>query len=657
MEDVLKVSHTDGDSFHLSQTDYVLALLDNSYNEHYRKALDALKAKLKSRGFDFHEIDLSDTKRALAIRCTDDSLAIYAHCSSLTDYLRKIGVPTKNPPSPIKSNLELMTRLTSAERLRLINEILIQPEYEGGLGILEGTGVVECIFPIHDHDTTKKWIQSWSNKWILDTSDLDLIRDYAGSEVALYFCFLQVYFSALIPFSIISTAFWFFGWQYDYIYAFLSILWGIVTCHIWERRARAVSISWRIRGASQFQPIRAAFKPQEFTKDPVTNAILPFYPEWKRLAFIAGVTFPIVLLMVILQGAIISAIYILEQTIKHYYQGPMPQFVVFVPTIIYVSLVPTLSTLYTPLLDKLTDMENQETIAGHHASHSVKSFVFATLTTYLPLAVLGFVFVPFEDMLESVLGSLWHFDKGTWASSYSKGQAGPDVFQQLLIYYTVTGQIENLFTELIVPMVKPRALRLLRMWRSKSCTESPRCDGGPLSPKLPGGTDACLKQIRYQYEKPPYDLDEDLREMVLQFGFIMLFGVAWPLAPVACLINNLLESRCDMLKICFATRRPTPYRAEEIGPYTTILKSITRVSSLTSPALIILYQSWDTSVPATIQTLPKLPLIAMAALISEQLHDILSSLVKEGTKQWLTPEESEFVQMEASIREESKNID
>jgi hypothetical protein len=56
-------------------------------------------------------------------------------------------------------------------------------------------------------------------------------------------------------------------------------------------------------------------------------------------------------------------------------------------------------------------------------------------------------------------------------------------------------------------------------------------------------------------------------EMILQYGFLVLFVAAFPLAPLFALLNNLLEIRLDAKKLVFNFRRPPAMRAEDIGVY------------------------------------------------------------------------------------------
>ncbi|CAJ0769782.1 10494_t:CDS:2, partial [Entrophospora sp. SA101] len=46
----------------------------------------------------------------------------------------------------------------------------------------------------------------------------------------------------------------------------------------------------------------------------------------------------------------------------------------------------------------------------------------------------------------------------------------------------------------------------------------------------------------------PNNVRVEYEEMVIQFGFLALFGIAFPLAPVFACINNMIEIRSDAIK-------------------------------------------------------------------------------------------------------------
>lgn len=63
------------------------------------------------------------------------------------------------------------------------------------------------------------------------------------------------------------------------------------------------------------------------------------------------------------------------------------------------------------------------------------------------------------------------------------------------------------------------------------------------------------------------DTLQDYQEMFIQFGYVVLFSSAFPLAAMCALINNIIEIRSDALKLCTGLRRPFGQRVENIGQW------------------------------------------------------------------------------------------
>lgn len=76
--------------------------------------------------------------------------------------------------------------------------------------------------------------------------------------------------------------------------------------------------------------------------------------------------------------------------------------------------------------------------------------------------------------------------------------------------------------------------------------------------------------------------------MVIQFGFTTLFVVAFPLAPLFALANNVLEMRLDATKFLRHFRRPVPRRARDIGIWSRILDALARISVTTNVRILSL---------------------------------------------------------------------
>lgn len=55
--------------------------------------------------------------------------------------------------------------------------------------------------------------------------------------------------------------------------------------------------------------------------------------------------------------------------------------------------------------------------------------------------------------------------------------------------------------------------------------------------------------------------------MFIQFGYVVLFSSAFPLAATCALINNIIEIRSDAFKLCTGLQRPFGQRVESIGEW------------------------------------------------------------------------------------------
>ncbi|KDO33293.1 hypothetical protein SPRG_02102 [Saprolegnia parasitica CBS 223.65] len=79
----------------------------------------------------------------------------------------------------------------------------------------------------------------------------------------------------------------------------------------------------------------------------------------------------------------------------------------------------------------------------------------------------------------------------------------------------------------------------------------------------------------------------DYNEMIIQFGYITLFVISFPLAPFLALLNNYFEIRIDAFKLAKESRRPDPKGAEDIGTWMTILEILGVISVMTNVAAAI----------------------------------------------------------------------
>lgn len=78
----------------------------------------------------------------------------------------------------------------------------------------------------------------------------------------------------------------------------------------------------------------------------------------------------------------------------------------------------------------------------------------------------------------------------------------------------------------------------------------------------------------------------DYAELAVQFGYITLFVVAFPLAPLLALANNYVEARSDAFKLLTQMQRPVPRGAEDIGSWQGVFTTISCIAVVTNSALV-----------------------------------------------------------------------
>ena len=83
-----------------------------------------------------------------------------------------------------------------------------------------------------------------------------------------------------------------------------------------------------------------------------------------------------------------------------------------------------------------------------------------------------------------------------------------------------------------------------------------------------------------------YDTFEDYCNLLIQFGYVSFFTVAFPLAPLCALLTNVLEIRAGAYKLLRVYRRPLAVRAPGIGVWLSVLQVMSVIAVLTNCALI-----------------------------------------------------------------------
>ena len=122
---------------------------------------------------------------------------------------------------------------------------------------------------------------------------------------------------------------------------------------------------------------------------------------------------------------------------------------------------------------------------------------------------------------------------------------------------------------------------------SSSC--SPRERGAALRARSSSGASAGgmrALDVWEQARRVPFDEASSYIALVLQFGYVTLFTVAWPLAPLCAVLHNAIQSRIMFSNLCVSTRRPAPRIDNGAAAWVSSLSALHTAAGFVVAALI-----------------------------------------------------------------------
>ncbi|CAH0037888.1 unnamed protein product [Clonostachys solani] len=507
--------------------------------------------------------------------------------SRVKDWL--FGIITRHPGG---NKDTIVDGAYEAEDILSVYHLVSWPKSLGGAGITPEWGQwehVKSIFPLHNEAKNQALLKHLSKRLVLTMEDLDQIRDLFGTKVAFYFAFIQTYLVLLTFPAATGFITWFLGGRYSLTYAITTCVWCTFMVEYWKIQQTDLSIRWGVRNIASAKVNRPQFQWEKSWVDE-TGRTRYYFPRWK-LILRHLLQIPFVLLATIALGAIIIAVFALEILITEGYQGPYKTVVEFLPTIMLALALPGISGFLESIADAMTDFENHRTADTYEMSRTQKRFILSGITNYLPILVTAFLYVPFGERIIP------------WLSLKTRallGPLGPRVFfdehqsfnvdsgrlRDEVIALALTGQVSSFFEENIIPVAKRKFQGWYRDYRAAHYSGNAMIAAAEKDDPLEA---EFLHTARNQATLDTYNVQDDIAEVVIQFGYLALFSPVWPLISIGFLINNVIELRTDFLKIVTEQQRPAPVRSDGIGPWISSLDFLTWAGSITTGAIVHLF--------------------------------------------------------------------
>uniref|UniRef100_A0A8C2Y306 Anoctamin n=1 Tax=Capra hircus TaxID=9925 RepID=A0A8C2Y306_CAPHI len=529
------------------------------------------------------------------------------HISETRGLLKKINSVLQKITDPIQPKV--------AEHRPQTTKRLSYPFSREKQHLLLANGVYSAAYPLHDGDYEGDNVEFNDRKLLYEEwacygvfykyQPIDLVRQYFGEKIGLYFAWLGVYTQMLIPASVVGIIVFLYGWatvddnipsmemcdqrhnitmcplcdrtcsywkmssacataRASHLFdnpatVFFSIfmaLWAATFMEHWKRKQMRLNYRWDLTGFEEEEDHpRAEYEARVLEKslrkesknketDKVKLTWRDRFPAY--FTNLVSIIFMIAVTFAIVLGVIIyriSTAAALAMNSSPSVRSNIRVTVTATAVIINLVVIILLDEVYGCIARWLTKIEVPKTEKSFEERLIFKAFLLKFVNSYTPIF---YVCAPGGCLMELCI--------------------------QLSIIMLGKQLIQNNLFEIGIPKMK-KFIRYLR-----------------LKHQSPSDHDEhAKKKQRYEVDytlEPFAGLTPEYMEMIIQFGFVTLFVASFPLAPLFALLNNIIEIRLDAKKFVTELRRPVAVRAKDIGIWYNILRGVGKLAVIINAFVI-----------------------------------------------------------------------
>ncbi|XP_022647193.1 anoctamin-8-like isoform X2 [Varroa destructor] len=438
--------------------------------------------------------------------------------------------------------------------------------------------IIDQIYPLHEEEPLRQLKRSWVNQFF-SRQPLDDIAAYFGVKIATYFGWLGHYTVALFFPAFVGLCIWICCYGKDQrredlcfiLFALLNIVWATLFLESWKRTSSELAHRWGTLDSSSemLNEPRPLFKGTLETSA-VTGRMEPRYPKWRRNLFRYLVTLPVIsVCLVVVLGVMLLMLQLQTWTDKRYKDDSFKGWAMsMLPKVLFALIIPLMDSVYKKVAVWLNDKENyrlEETYENHLI---MKISVFQFVNSFLSLFYIAF-YLQDMDKLKDQLAAL-----------LITRQVVGNIKESLLPYVIETLCLAEMTAAKRRASMIPAATNTDEVGEEGEGQEA--LSGQPEAVSETGPTQAEMEAAMYRYE----GTFEDYLGMFIQFGYVVLFSSAFPLAALCALVNNLVKIRSDAFKLCAIFQRPFGEPAENIGSWQDAMEVMGMIAVLVNCALV-----------------------------------------------------------------------
>ncbi|XP_055723379.1 anoctamin-8-like isoform X3 [Salvelinus fontinalis] len=505
---------------------------------------------------------------------------------------------------------------------------------------LVARGVICQVFPLHEQRILSQLMTSWVQA-VCERQPLDDVCDYFGVKIGMYFAWLGFYTNSMLYPAVVGFLMWILA-EADQtsqdiccvVFALFNVVWATLFLERWKRREAELAYMWGTLDtpAEPLEEPRRQFRGVKRCS-PITGCEELYYPPWKRTMFRWMVSLPICLLC--LCFVFLAMLVCLEMQFE-FINSYLSLFYIGFYLKDMERLKETLATLliFRQFLQNIKEVL-QPYLYEHHKlgvftpkvvweilqaivlkySRLVLGKAQASWTIQSLLSPKGPATLPgqTEQKKRGDLKAGYRFTEEEWDINYTLRQRKISFNKKVDVARDIAlatqpedsptlveeGMDPSSFFEIATDIVTYESSEtkgtsvsppngydtiVCQRWTSpipeKEATKS--WIDPPDEPKSVILSQAEVESCMQTYE----DTLQDYQEMFIQFGYVVLFSSAFPLAAMWALINNIIEIRSDALKLCTGLQRPFGQRVESIGQWQTAMEAMGLIAIMVNCYLI-----------------------------------------------------------------------
>uniref|UniRef100_A0A8C9RL35 Anoctamin n=1 Tax=Scleropages formosus TaxID=113540 RepID=A0A8C9RL35_SCLFO len=452
-------------------------------------------------------------------------------------------------------------------------------------------GVFETKFCLHEKNEQKTLTSKWA-RWTASfrRQPISDVRDYFGEKVALYYVWLGLYTTLLIPAATLGIIVFLYGMAFfetspliseqcmwcfarrgvktqcsrfistssdlgpfaslqvshlfdnegTVAFAMFMAVWATVFLELW-RRQRAVHVSgWNVSEWDEDE--------EELILGMVND---PRYSPKKYEQSCLRSTVVLILLMLIIglaQALVIfrvAATGLLSEGSSQFMKDNANTFAVIMGAVLHYLTIIIMTKVNRRVALLLCKIEKTRSFVTTERSFTVKMFTFQFFTLFSSLFYVAF----FLGRINGYPGKYSRIS-GKWRLE----ECHP------------TGCLTDLFIQMAIVMVLKQIINnIFEFIKDCSRMEKGPCDNCKLIDWL---SNYNLKDVNV------FSVFNEFIEMIIQFSFTTIFVAAFPLAPLLALFNNVIEIRLDAIKMVSLERRLIANKTNNIGMWDRVLEVI-----------------------------------------------------------------------------------